>query len=198
VIATDDGVVAVTAPRAVRRVLSVPADALAACGADVLALADDGVYRWAMGADAERLGERPPARALACAGAASPRLLAAGVGLWTSDDGRAWHEEALGLGRSYAGVAASGGRRWLAADDGLFASPEPAAAEAVAPPAPLAALAPPVRPPTWTWLLPRVSVSFDGWSESRVRSGWRLWLVVTLTLGRRAPLGALAGPEVLE
>src|SRR5205814_2267526 len=172
-------------PHGARRLLDVPADALAPCGAGVLALAADGVYRLADDARPERLGDRPPARALAC-GADQPVLTAVGVGAWMSEDGRTWRKSRFGLGRSFAGVASAGGRTWLAAEDGLFVWPD--ASDAVNVPPTASPERGPAPRPSWSWLLPRVAVSFDGWAERRdARAGWRLWVLITVTLGRRAP-----------
>jgi hypothetical protein len=201
IVATDDTIVALPVARPPRPILTQPADALVACGADVVALAEDGVYRLGADGRADRLGDRPPARALACLSASSgePRLLAAGVGAWSTDGGRSWREEAPFLGRSIGAVAFAGGRAWLAlqdgAGDGLVVSPGFEDVPAAALPDPRAGLARPA-PTRWAWLLPRVSVSFDGSMESRGSAGWRLWLTLTVSLDRRPFVHGPARPEV--
>jgi hypothetical protein len=180
-VADDDGVVEAGPARSARRVLDGRVEALAACGPAVYALAHDGVHRL-NGADVERLGPPPPARALACAW---PGLLAAGVGLWSSPDGATWTEEAAGVGRSFSDVTFAAGRPWLAGTDGLFV---PVAAPAAA----LLAgddVESTVRrragaPPVWAALRPRVAIVYDDWTESQGRAGWRLWVALTLTLDR--------------
>jgi hypothetical protein len=206
IVSTNDGVVSVTSPRTVRRILDAPADALATCGADVVALGEDGVYRFADGARAERLGDRPPARALACDVSGGVALAAAGVGTWSSADGQTWREERFGLGRSGAGIAVAGGRTWLAAEDGLYTSPDlsgladlaTGVADPAAPTPDTPSHAGHLRRSTWAWLLPRVALAFDGWSDHRAQAGWRVWVLLTVTLGRRAPHAPLRSSEVLE
>jgi hypothetical protein len=194
-VATDDAIVAVTAPRLTRPLLLQPSDALVACGDGAVALAQDGVYRLGSEGRAERLGDRPPARALACLSSEGPALIAAGVGAWSTGDGRTWREEAPFLGRSIGAVAFSGGRAWLAlhdgAGDGLVASPSfDDVPEVLLRPALRHALT------RWAWLLPRVSVSVDGSMESRGRAGWRLWLTLTVSLDRRPFVHGPERPEV--
>jgi hypothetical protein len=181
-VADEDGVVALD--DGLRSVLTTPADALASCGPDVVALADAGVVRLPTDADAVLLGPRPPARALACVCPEGPRLLAAGVGVWSNATADApWVEEAAGLGRSFASVASVAGRVWLAADDGLFATSfegEPVGA----PRAPRRWSGERPPPPTWVALLPRVALAGSGWTESNGVAGWRLWLLMTFSLDR--------------
>ena len=185
-VADEDGVIEEAAPRGARRVLAHPTDALAACGCDVFALAEDGVYRLAA-EGISRVGPRPPARALACASADGSRLVAAGVGLWSRVDGEPWVEESPGLGRSFASVAWAAGRSWGAADDGLFVTLPSGAmpAEAAPPPAPdHRGGQRPAASAAWAALLPRVALAFDGWTESTGIAGWRVWLLMTFSLNR--------------
>jgi hypothetical protein len=192
-IADEDGVVEVGAARGFRRRLETRVDALAACGAAVIALGSDGVHL--LDADGERLaGPRPPARTLACMqaqgqgqGQGDVGLVAAGVGLWTSPDGGIWRDEDAGLGRSFAGVAFAAGRAWLASERGLevLESGPPPAAAVEGPPRPAPSWLEPKHAPAWAGLLPRVSIAYDGWTESVGVAGWRVWLLVTVNLGRR-------------
>src|SRR5207248_9663465 len=61
-VADDDGVEVVGGDGAVERILDHPTDALAVCGGEAVALADDGVYRWVPGGAPVRTGDRPPIR----------------------------------------------------------------------------------------------------------------------------------------
>jgi hypothetical protein len=187
-VADDDGVARVGPARAVHRVLEDRVEALTACGPVVYALGSGGVYRL-NGSDVEHLGAPPPGRALACAW---PRLVAAGVGLWASDDGDAWTEERVGLGRAFTGVALAAGRTWLASADGLFL---PVTGEGAAPAPDEVPLLTSRRhaPPLWAALLPQVAVVFDDWTDSQARRGWRLWVSLSLSLDR-ASLARLARP----
>jgi hypothetical protein len=192
-VADDDGVVEIGPARTLRRVLEGRVEALITCGPVVYALTSDGAYRL-NGADVDRLGSPPPARALACAW---PRLLAAGLGLWASPDGASWTEEPVGLGRAFAGVAFAAGRPWLAGTDGLFV-PVPERDEALVagdgPRPHLRRRA--ASPPLWAALRPHLAVVFDDWTESQGRAGWRLWMALTLTLDRRVLARAAATIEV--
>jgi hypothetical protein len=188
-VADDEGVVEIGAARGFQRRLEGRVDALAACGGAVVALAGDGVH--VVDADGERLaGPRPPVRAVACAAGQGPGdvgLVAAGVGVWTTRDGASWHEESAGLGRSFAAVAYAADRAWLASERGLeVLEAGDAVVPAVDPGPPPALLArEPKRAPAWAGLLPRVSITYDGWTESVGVAGWRVWLLVTVNLGRR-------------
>ena len=120
-VADDDGVLEI-GPYGVRgRVLDQATTAIAVCGGVVIALARDGTYRWTPGEPPARIGERPPARVLACGANTSARFVATGDGLYTSHDGVTWIERVEGRGRIVAGAAAAGGHLWLAIDDRLIA-----------------------------------------------------------------------------
>jgi hypothetical protein len=182
-VADEDGVVEVGAARGVRRRLEGRVDALVTCGADVVALAGDGVHRLdADGRDA-LAGDRPPVRALACG---VEGLVAAGLGVWTSADGARWREERTTLGRSFSSVAEAQGRAWLASERGLEVL-EPTDAPPVAgDDGPARPAAPAERhAPAWAGLLPRVAIAFDGWTRSTGVAGWQLWVRATVSLGRR-------------
>jgi len=199
-VADEEGVVELGGARSFVRRLDGRVDALAACGASVAVLASDGVHL--LDADGERLaGPRPPVRALACAQPPSEAgLVAAGVGVWTSRDAAAWREEDAGLGRSFAGVAFAAGRAWLASERGLEvleAGDAPAASDEP-PPRPAARPLEPKRAPSWAGLLPRVSIAYDGWTESAGVVGWRVWLLLTVNLGRHWHRTATANPEDLR
>jgi hypothetical protein len=188
-VADAEGVVELTGGHATRRVLERPADALVACGAEVLTLAGDAVYRLARDGEVEALGARPPTRALACAATGEPLLVAAGVGLWASHDGRAWEEDARGVGASFTDVALTPAGPWVATDEGLRgpAAPEPEVValdtDGAPPHAPRAG---PHPLPRWSGLLPRVTVAYATWSDSQGRAGWRCWALLTFWLDRRA------------
>jgi hypothetical protein len=205
-VADDDGVVEIGAAPDRRRVLEGRVDALVACGADVVALGEDGVYRLDGDGGASRAGPRPPVRALACVSSAGPGLVAAGVGVWSSADGSAWSEEPAALGRSFLAVAQAAGRAWLATADGLVllsaheekdeeknearneVRNEEENQENADP-----AVEAPRRPrlerkrtmPAWAGLLPHVALVYDEWSESTGRAGWRFWVRLTVSLGAR-------------
>jgi hypothetical protein len=196
-VADEEGVVAIGGARRFRRVLEERVDALATCGAGVVALADSGVVRLDENDAPVAIGQRPPARALACA-QIEPTLLAAGVGVWSSADGARWREDELTLGRSFSAVARAAGQTWLAGDDALFVlAPAAAKGEAVS----AVADAPPPRltferrPPAWAGLLPRVAISFDGWTESTGVAGWRLWVLLTVSIGQRWQRTMTQSPE---
>jgi hypothetical protein len=184
-VSDEDGVVEIGPAHGFRRRLEGRVDALVACGPDVAALADDGVHRLDLGGGELLVGPRPAARALACA---SDGLVAAGIGLWTSPDGATWREEPCTLGRSFSGVAWAAGFAWLAGEDGLLRVRPGGAQEPLVVSTPEPRARPPVdgtHPPAWAGLLPRVAVAFDGWTASTGVAGWRLWVLLTVSLGRR-------------
>ena len=196
-VADEEGVVSVGGAPRFRRVLEERVDALATCGAGVVALAESGVVRIDADGAPDVLGPRPPARALACAEAGAA-LVAAGVGVWSSADGGRWLEDGLTLGRSFSAVARAAGQTWLAGDDALFvlapaAAPDEPAPARTDPPPPRLALE--RRPPAWAGLLPRVAISFDGWTESTGVAGWRLWVLLTVSIGQRWQRTMTQNPE---
>jgi hypothetical protein len=201
-VADAEGVVELTGGHAARRVLDRPADALVACGAEVLTLAGDAVYRIGRDGDVEMLGPRPPTRALACSGAGEPLLVAAGVGRWTSHDGRAWVEDADSVGVSFVDVALTSAGPWLATEGGLRgpapSEPEAAALDAAAAPSPRAPRIGPRPLPRWSTFLPRVTVAYSTWSDSQGRAGWRCWALLTFWLDRRARARGNAPTEILR
>jgi len=121
IVADDDGVSIIGRDDTATRVLDRAADAIAVCGGEAAVLSSDGVYAWSPGTAIARLGDRPPARALACGPTADARWIATGLGVWTSADGATWVERPEMLGRSVAGAAWAGDRVWLAVDGGLVA-----------------------------------------------------------------------------
>ena len=187
--ADEDGVVELDAARGVVARLEGRVDALAACAGDaseVVALAGDGVHRLDAAGRDVLIGPRPPVRALACG---PEGLVAVGLGLWSSPDGSLWREDPGTLGRELSGVAWAAGHAWLAGDNGLETSEphEDAGADGLrAPSAPRRrAVAGDRPPPAWAGLLPRIALAFDGWTESTGVAGWRLWVRLTVSLGRR-------------
>jgi hypothetical protein len=182
-VADDDGVVEIGATGGVARRLAARVDALAACGAEVVALAGDGVHRLDGDGGDVLAGPRPPARALACG---PEGLVAAGVGVWTSPDGARWREETAGLGRELAAVAWAAGHAWLAGARGLERLEAPAPVpDGEVEPAPSLTREESRRPPAWAAVLPRVALTYDRWIESAGVAGWRVWVLVTVSLDRR-------------
>jgi hypothetical protein len=208
VVADDDGVLVVGGDGAVERILGHPTDALAVCGGEAVALADDGVYRWVPGGTPIRTGDRPPVRALACGPAPEVRWLATGLGLWTSADATSWTERSDTLGRRVAGAATLGDRTWLAVDGQLSvldltariedtttgAPPDGLAQVAGAAPLSNRHLLPPALP--WPW----VTALFGAEQRTPARRSWEVMLLVTFPLGRslngQASAAALAAERV--
>jgi hypothetical protein len=121
IVADDDGVSIIGRDDTATRILDRATDAIAVCGGVAAVLSSDGVYAWRPGTAVARLGDRPPARFLACGPTADARWIATGLGVWTSADGATWTERPEMLGRSVAGAAWAGDRLWLAVDGGLVA-----------------------------------------------------------------------------
>ena len=175
------------------RILDRPTDAVAVCGDVAAALSNDGVYTWSPGVPPVRVGDRPPARTLACGRAASERWIATGVGVWTSADGATWVERPEMLGRSVAGAAIVGDRLWLAVDDGLVALDASAPADegsataarwTMEPPSGAGLRALPTRrliAPAIPW--PWVTAAF-GTERTPDRHAWSVMVLLTFPLGR--------------
>jgi hypothetical protein len=185
-VADGDGVVELLGGLRARRALARPTEALATCGAEVVALADDAVYRLGADADVEALGPRPPARAVACA---DGRLVAVGVGAWTSADGRAWTEDERGVGATFNDVALTDAGPWLATEDGLRGPVGGERAPKAERPRPRVAL------PAWTRWLPRLTFTYASWSDASGRAGWHCWALLTFSIDRRARERAIPAPE---
>jgi hypothetical protein len=191
-VADDEGVLLVGADGAVERILDRPTDALAVCGDEAVALADDGVYRWSPGSVPTRTGDRPPVRGLGCGPSPELRWIATGLGVWTSPDAAAWGERAETLGRRVAGAATVGGRTWLAIDDRASPVDLTAAGDgggagapartftAGAAPAPISNRR--LRAPTLPW--PWVTALFAAERRTPDRRGWEMMLLLTFPLGR--------------
>ena len=192
IVADDDGVLVVGSDHAATRIFDRATDALAVCDGVAAALASDGVYTWSPGVPPVRVGDRPPARALACGRTADERWIATGIGVWTSGDGRTWVERTEMLGRSVAGAAAMGDRLWLALDDGLMALDASATArreteaardedgplpDAGLPALPTRRLIAPQVP--WPWV-----TAMLGTERTPVRHAWSVMLLLTFPLGR--------------
>jgi hypothetical protein len=192
-VADDDAVVEIGIDGAARAVMDRGAAVLAGCDGDALALAGDGAWAWRMDALAERVGDRPPARTLACGDGGPARFLAVGDNLYASADGAAWRERPALPGRTFA-AAAIGNRIWLATDEGVVpldeastiapigsaaglpplpAPPPPSAL----PPLPTARLLEPVFP----W--PQIAVVFTA-ERTPLRQGWSLVALVVFRLER--------------
>jgi hypothetical protein len=195
IVADDDGLSIVGPDGTSTRILDRATDAVAVCGGVTAVLSSDGVYTWPQGVPPTRVGDRPPARALACGHTADERWIATGIGVWTSADGATWIERPEMLGRSIAGAASVGDRLWLAADDGLVAldaSPPReearigAALGVVGASAGAGLRALPTRrliAPAAPW--PQVTALF-GTERTRDRHAWTAMLLLTFPLGRLA------------
>jgi len=198
-VATDDAVIEIGPHGTVRAVLDRGGAALAVCGGLALAFASDGAWAWRWDEAAERVGDRPPARTLACGGQAA-RFIAAGDNLYTSPDGATWRERRAGAGRA-AAAAAIGNRIWLAADDGVVALDEIVTVplgEADGTP-PLPALSPlPTRrllEPVFPW--PQLTLVFTA-QHPPLPDGWSLVALVVFRLGRVAAARAEGGRLAAE
>ncbi len=198
-VADDDGVVELEGGRETAPRLDTSVASMIACGGDVLALADDALIRFGIDGEREVLGSRPPVRAFACTVTNGvSRLAAAGVGAWTSADGRAWADDAALAGRSFADVALTADGVWLAGDDGLrgpalaASSFEPSSTDVSLPRLPRTAAR---ARPAWAALLPRLTFVYQTWAESQGRAGWRCWALLTFSIDRRARARVNAQPE---
>jgi len=199
-VATDDAVIEIGPHGVVRAVLDRGGAALAVCDGLALAFTSDGAWAWRRDEAAERVGDRPPARTLACGGQAA-RFVAAGDGIYTSADGATWRERRAGAGRPVAAAAAIGNRIWLAADDGLVALDEigtvhPGGAAGTSPlpslpPLPTRRLLEPVFP----W--PQLTLVFTA-QHTPLRDGWSLVALVVFRLGRVAATRAEGGRLAAE
>jgi len=199
-VATDDGVIEIGPHSALRAVLDRGVAALAVCDGLALAFASDGAWTWRGDAAPERVGDRPPARGLACGGQAA-RFIAAGDGLYVSTDGATWQERRAGAGRPVAAAAAIGNRIWLAADDAIVALDEIVTVHRseTAGTAPLPALSPlPTRrlfEPAVPW--PQLTLVFTA-QHTPLRDGWSLVALVVFRLGRVAAARADGGRLAAE
>ncbi len=185
-VADAEGVLAIGPPGNGRRVFRGQVDALVACGDDATALARDGVYRWD-GARFQRAGERPPVGVLACGDAPERRWMAGGRGLWSSADGAAWTPQPAGLGATVDGVAAVGGRVWIATDFGLTPAwigrgPPVGAAPLVDRIEPGPARTRPAAPALWSWPTVTAAVMVD--DTSRHGGSWARRTVTAFVLLR--------------
>jgi hypothetical protein len=193
IVADDDGVLIVGPDHTAIRIFDHATDAVAVCGGIAAALSSDGVYTWSRGVPPVRVGDRPPARTLACGRSANERWIATGLGVWTSGDGATWVERTEMLGRSVAGAAAIGDRLWLAVDDRLVALDASATADerstgaapaGVGSPSDAGLAALPTRrliAPTvpWPWV-----TAMLGTERTPVRHAWSVMVLLTFPLGR--------------
>lgn len=199
IVADDDGVLIVGPDHTAIRIFDRATDAVAVCGGIAAALSSDGVYTWSPGVPPVRVGDRPPARTLACGRTAGERWIATGIGVWTSDDGATWVERTEMLGRSVAGAAALNDRLWLAVDDRLVALDASATADersigaalpGVGSPSDAGLATLPTRrliAPTvpWPWV-----TAMLGTERTPVRHTWSVMVLLTFPLGR---VGGLRG-----
>ena len=207
-IADDEGILEAAPGAAPVRRLDWPTEALAYCSGQLLALADDGVYVES-GATIVRGGDRPPVRRLSCGGSAGSRFLAAGVGLWTSNDGRSWSEHPAALGQSVAAAAVAGGRLWAAVSGELvlLADGSPLPVEQTPRLQPLVTSGVSSRglltrtalvAAAFPW--PRLTLAF-GAEQKPLRAQWSVFLLLTFPLERaRAarPAPAELGAELAQ
>lgn len=200
-VATDDAVIEIGPHGVVRVVLDRGGAALAVCDGLALAFTNDGAWTWRWDDAAERVGDRPPARMLACGGHAA-RFIAVGDGLYASTDGATWRERRAGAGRPVLAAAAIGNRIWLAADDGIVALDEivtvPLGADAGTT-ARLPALSPLLTrrllEPVFPW--PQLTLVFTA-QHTPLRDGWSLVALVVFRLGRVAAARADGGRLAAE
>jgi hypothetical protein len=193
IVADDDGISIVGPENSSTRILDRATDALAVCGGVAAALSSDGVYTWSPGVPPARVGDRPPAHALACGRTAAERWIATGLGVWTSADGSSWIERVETLGRSVAGSAVVGDRLWLAADDGLVALDLSAPPDLEGTPAAGGAVGASTGGgwaalPTRRWLAPAIPwpwvTAALGAERTPVRQVWTVMVLLTFPLGR--------------
>jgi hypothetical protein len=203
IVADDDGVSIIGRDDTATRVLDRAADAIAVCGGVAAVLSSDGVYAWRPGGAVARLGDRPPARFLACGPTADARWIATGLGVWTSADGATWTERPELLGRSVAGAAWTGDRLWLAVDGGLVAldsggEPRGGWSAGAAPGGglsggwsalPTRRLKAPLIP--WPWV-----TAMLGSERTPDRHAWSVMVLLTFPLGRAA--GQRVDPTALS
>jgi len=207
-VADDEGVLEAAPGGPPVRKLARPTEALAYCGGQLLVLADDGVYVESS-ATLVRAGDRPPIRMLACGGSSGSRFLAAGVGLWTSNDGRSWSQHPGAVGQSVASAAMAGERVWAAVSGELVllvdGSPrpiereprlQPLAKSGVSSRGLLARTA--LTPSAFPW--PRLTLAFAA-DQTPVRARWSVLLLLTFPLERRlasGPAPAELGAELAQ
>jgi hypothetical protein len=192
-VADDDAVVEIGIDGAARAVLDRGAAVLAGCDGDALALAGDGVWAWRMDAAAERVGDRPLARTLACGDGGTERFIAVGDNLYASADGAVWRARPALPGRTFA-AAAIGNRIWLATDEGVVPLDEVSTMAPIrsgaglpqlpAPPPPIAL--PPLQTahllePVFPW--PQLAIVFTA-ERTPLRQGWSLVAMVVFRLER--------------
>jgi hypothetical protein len=200
-VATDDAVIEIGPHGMVRAVLDRGGAALAVCDGLALAFTGDGAWTWRGDAAAERVGDRPPARALACGGGDAARFIAVGDSVYASGDGATWRERHAGAGRSAAAAARIGNRIWLAADEGVVALDERVTVhpgEAAGTP-PLPRLSPLLTrrllEPVFPW--PQLTLVFTA-QHTPLRDGWSLVALVVFRLGRVAAARADGGRLAAE
>ncbi len=197
VVADDDSVVEIGPYGTSRTVLDRGGAALAVCGGLALAFAQDGAWTWHGDEAAERVGDRPPARTVACGDGGAARFIATGDSLYASTDGASWRERRAVPGRSVA-AAAIGNRIWLAADDGVVALDDISTSTFGAfagPPFPSTLPTLPTLPalpalstrqlaePVFPW--PQLTVVFTQ-QRTPQREGWSLVALLVFRLGRVA------------
>jgi len=190
-VATGEAIIEVGPHGVTRTLRDAGADALAACDGIALAFAADGVWTWRADASPERAGDRPRARSVTCGDGASARFVAAGGGLFSSEDGALWIErtaagavaDAAGARRGRTFVAVGGDL--VALDDDLPAPFVPAHPAPTLPglaPLPTDRLLAPLIP----W--PLVTVVLTG-QRGPVRDGWSVVVLVAFRFGRVAAPG---------
>jgi hypothetical protein len=127
---------------------------------------------------------------LACGDIPERRWLAGGLGLWSSPDGETWTEQPGCLSAAVAGVAAAGGRVWIATDIGLapvwMGAEGPNAGRALPPFDPSPPRPRPRAPSLWSssWGWPTVTTAVAVDASSRRPASWARRSVTAFVLLR--------------
>jgi hypothetical protein len=177
---------------------------LRACGDELVALTDDGLYRASADAPLARIAGPLPARRLACSGDGGGPWLAVGPGLLASaDHGRSWRSRLDTPPGPVQDAAVAAEALWLATPAGLVELPieeSPGERPPALPPLDgTPGLALRGRPPVWAALLPRITLQ-GSYRGSPGRHEVRALALADFPLGprqARPPAGALQPAALL-